>query len=173
MWAPASSITVGSFISAPEPWKAQTTFKYLFHLLQCIGTREHSQTWPLPLFTKLLGVSPTDLGGSNVASHGSHGRVLLPALCERVVKRDSIMSSLCVILCVFVCLFACWSKPVRTRRAVTDARPIPRPGEDACGWKVNSVISTLSMCMWKILTRRLRIRLLPKGVWAVVSSVWS
>lgn len=93
---------------------------------------------------------------------------------KHVVSSNSIMSSLCA--SAFVPLFfffARRSEPVCTRRAVTDARPIPRLGKDVCGWKVNSLMSTLSTSTKKFLTVCLRISLLPKGVWAVVSSFWT
>lgn len=83
---------------------------------------------------------------------------------QHVVSSNSIISSLCVCaVAPLFCRFARRSEPVWTRRAVTDVRPIPRLGRDACGRKVNSVMSTLSLSTQKFLTVCLRISLLPKG----------
>lgn len=139
MWALASVITEGCLVSVPAFW---STFKYLFYL--SVSVRQQGQTGPLRHSPNLLGV--------------------LPCCSAQVVIRSNFVTY----FCFGVCFSACLSEPVCACRAVTVALPIPRLLEDKCRWKVNSVISTLSMCVRKILTLCSQTGLLPMGVWSVV-----
>lgn len=83
---------------------------------------DHGQT----LTPELLSVSLKDVRGPDKLHHASHGHILLSPY-DHVVSSNFVMSSLYAsVFCVFVSLFARRSKPVCTRRAMTDAQPIPR-----------------------------------------------